>query len=266
VCSAATVRLVGEAVTRCPNLDCPAQLKNNLTHLASRNALDIDGLGEKLVDQLVEAGLVKRLSDVFALEVDTLSDLERMGTKSATNLVEALDRARKTTLPRLLVALGIRHVGETVAELLAEHFKDLPGLLAADGDAIARIQGIGPIIAESVARFIEDPSNRKEIARFQELGVEIETPPADAAGGAGDSTLSGLTFVLTGTLSAPRPEFKKRIERAGGKVTGSVSRKTDYVVAGSDPGSKAQKAANLDVPLIGERELEALLESGSLPD
>jgi DNA ligase (NAD+) len=264
VCSHETVRLEGEAVTRCPNLDCPAQLKNNLKHLASRNALDIDGLGEKLVDQLVEAGLVGRLSDVFALEVDELMKLERMGAKSASNLIAAIERARQTTLPRLLIALGIRHVGETVAELLADQFKNLEGLLRADREAIARVEGIGPIIAESVSRFIADPSNREEIARFQQLGVEIESPVAVSKADPGSQVLDGLTFVLTGTLSRPRGEFKKRIEAAGGKVTGSVSRKTDYVVAGTDPGNKAKKASDLGVELLDEAALEQLFVSGPM--
>ncbi len=265
VCSAATVRLEGEAVTRCPNLDCPAQLKTNLKHLASRNALDIDGLGEKLVDQLVEAGLVERLSDVFGLEVEALSGLERMGAKSAANLIAALDRARKTTLARLLIALSIRHVGETVAELLASQFEDIDGLLSADRDAISGIEAIGPIIAESVTRFVEDPSNRQEIERFQKLGVEIEPPTPKARRGAGITALDGLTFVLTGTLSVSRGEIKKRIEAAGGKVSGSVSRKTDYVVSGNDPGSKLKKAADLGVRIVDEGELEALLEAGPDP-
>jgi len=265
VCSAATVRLEGEAVTRCPNLDCPAQLKNNLKHLASRNALDIDGLGEKLVDQLVAAGLVGRLSDVFGLEVEALSGLERMGAKSAANLIAALDRARTTTLARLLIALGIRHVGDSVAELLASQFKDIDGLLSADRDAISGIEAIGPIIAESVTRFIEDPSNRQEIERFAELGVKIETPASGPRRDGGEATLEGLTFVLTGTLSVARSEIKKRIEAAGGKVTGSISRKTAYVVSGSDPGSKLEKAANLGVHILDEAELEALLEAGPDP-
>jgi DNA ligase (NAD+) len=261
VCSHATVRLEGEAVTRCPNLDCPAQLKNNLKHLASRHALDVDGLGEKLVDQLVEAGLVGRLSDVFALEADALMKLERMGAKSAANLIAAIERARHTTLARLLIALGIRHVGATVAELLAEQFEDLDALLRADRGEIARVEGIGPIIAESVSRFVADPSNREEIARFQQLGVEIEAAAPASNADPESQTLDGLTFVLTGSLSRPRGEFKKRIEAAGGKVTSSVSRKTNYVVAGADPGSKAGKASELGVEVIDEEALERLFES-----
>jgi len=266
VCAAPTIRLEGEAVTRCANIDCPAQLKNNLRHLASRGALDVDGLGEKLVDQLVETGLVAQLSDVFALSKDDLMGLERMGDKSATNLVAALERARKSTLARFLIALGIRHVGETVADLLATHFGDLEGLLSADGKEVAAIEGIGPIIAESVTRFVSDAGNREEIARFRELGLEIETTAAKSAPPKGPGSLAGLTFVLTGTLSIARSEAKARIEAAGGKVTGSVSRKTSYLVAGSDPGSKAKKAGDLGVQVLDETGLEALLASGPARD
>jgi DNA ligase (NAD+) len=264
VCSAAAVRLEGEAVTRCANIDCAAQLKNNLRHLASRGALDVDGLGSKLVDQLVEANLVTRLSDVFALEQTQIAGLERMGEKSASNLIEALDRARSTTLPRFLIALGIRHVGATVAELLAARFETLEGLLGARTGEIAAIEGVGPIIAESLGRFLEDASNQQEIKRFVELGLVIAAgspTSSDQADGVAQ-TLSDQIFVLTGTLSRPRNEWKSLIEAAGGKVTGSVSRKTSYVVAGSDPGSKATRAAQLGVEILDENGLEALL---SLP-
>ncbi|MEZ4333568.1 MAG: NAD-dependent DNA ligase LigA [Myxococcota bacterium] len=260
VCDAETVRLEGESVTRCPNIDCPAQLKNNLRHLASRGALDIDGLGEKLVDQVVEAGLVGRLSDVFALRAEDLAALPRMGEKSAANLVAALDRARRPTLTRFLIALGIRHVGETVADLLASHFGSLERLLEATPDALASIDGIGSTIAESVRRFLADRHNREEIARFAELGVVIEAP-ADG----GDATqprsdaLAGLTFVLTGTLSQPREVFERRIQHAGGKTTGSVSKRTSYVLAGEGPGSKRTKAESLGVEILDEAGFEALL-------
>jgi DNA ligase (NAD+) len=268
VCSAAAIRLEGEAATRCANLDCPAQLKNNLRHLAGRGALDIDGLGAKLVDQLVEANLVTRLSDVFALDQTQLASLERMGEKSAANLVAALERARKTTLPRLLIALGIRHVGETVAELLASKFETLEGLLEADQGDVAAIDGVGPIIAESVSRFLLDPSNREEIERFTALGLVIEAATPKSSVGAEDATqaLSGQIFVLTGALSRPRSEWKRQIEAAGGKVTGSVSRKTSYIVAGNDPGSKATKAAQLGVKILDESGLESLLSSPETAD
>ena len=263
ICRAPSVRLDGEAITRCANIDCPAQLKTNLRHLASRAALDVDGLGEKLVDQLVEAKLVSRLSDVFALELTQLAGLERMAEKSAANLIASIERSRQTTLPRFLIALGIRHVGATVAELLASHFETLDGLLDADRNSIAAIEGIGPIIAESVVRFLDDPSNNEEIARFRELGLEIAAEPSTASGAANDGpqNLDGLIFVLTGTLSQPRGEWKSRIEAAGGRVTGSVSGKTNYVVAGTDPGSKVSKASKLGVEVIDEAGLETLLTS-----
>jgi DNA ligase (NAD+) len=257
VCKAETVRLEGEAVTRCPNLDCPAQLKNNLKHLAGRGALDAEGLGEKLVEQLVERGLVKRLSDVFSLERDALLELERMGEKSADNLLEGLERARRTTLARFLIALGIRHVGEGVAELLARSFGDLDPLAAASQEELEAIEGVGPTIAESVARFFADPRNATEVRRLRQLGVTWEKrAPAPRPEGA----LSGKTLVLTGALEQiTRAEAKARIQAAGGKVTATVSKKTDYVVAGSDPGSKLEKARELGVDVIDEAGLQELL-------
>ncbi len=257
VCSAETIRLEGESVTRCPNLDCPAQLKNNLRHLAGRNALDIAGLGEKLVDQLVEAGLVGRLSDLFKLEAEQLQTLDRMGEKSANNLVSALEAASETTLPRFLIALGIRHVGETVAELLAREFGGLDPLIAADSAEIENIEGLGPTIAESVSLFFRDESNLEEIARLRSLGVRWPMPDAEREALSG--ALDGRTFVLTGSLSGPRSDFKRRIEAAGGKVAASVSRKTDYLVAGEKAGSKLQKATELGVRVLDESGLEELL-------
>ena len=268
ICDAATVRLAGESVTRCANLDCPAQLKNNLRHLASRGALDVDGLGEKLVDQLVEAGLVRRLSDLFALRIEDLQNLPRMGDKSAANLIAALGRARNTTLTRFLIALGIRHVGETVAELLAGHFESIERLLAAPPEEIGALDGIGGTIAKSVGSFLADPHNREEIARFTALGLQIESPPARQSSASGDGghgeALAGLTFVLTGSLSRPREEFERRIKDAGGKTSGSVSRKSSYVLAGEDSGSKLKKAMELGVEILDEPGFEALLASKSV--
>jgi DNA ligase (NAD+) len=257
VCGAETVRLEDEVVTRCPNLDCSAQIKNNLRHLASRGALDIEGLGEKLVDQLVEQGLVKRLSDLFRLDVETLADLERMGEKSAANLVAGLERARRTTLARFLIALGIRHVGEGVADLVARHFGDLDPILSASREEFEAIEGVGPTIAESIERFFADPRNAGEAARLRELGVRW---PASAPAAKAEGPLSGRTFVLTGTLEGvPRSEAKRRIEARGGKVTSSVSKKTDYVVAGTDPGSKLAKAEKLGIEILDGAAFEALL-------
>ena len=258
VCGTPTVRLEGEAVTRCPNLDCPAQLKNNVRHLASRGALDVDGLGEKLVEQLVDGGFVSRLSDVFALERDTLVGLERMAERSADNLLAALERARETTLSRFLVALGIRHVGAGVAELLAAHYGDLHPLMAASREELEAIPGVGPTIAESVARFFCEERNRAELERLRRLGIRWRAgrPRVGRRG-----PLAGKSFVLTGTLERlSREEAKERIEAAGGRVTSSVSKKTDYVVAGAEPGSKLRKAEELGVEILDQEGFEKLLE------
>lgn len=257
VCRAPTVRLEGEVVTRCPNLDCPAQLKNNVLHLASRGALDVDGLGEKLVDQLVEAGHVGRVSELFQLDTETLLGLERMGEKSAANLVASLERARETTLPRFLVALGIRHVGSGVAELLARHFGDLDPMMTAEAEQLAQIEGVGPTIAQSVWAFFRDERNAGEVAALRAQGVRW--PAVEKRGPAEDGPLAGKSFVLTGTLGIPRSKAKARIEAAGGRVIGSVSKKTDYLVAGDDPGSKLGKARDLGVEILDQAGLEALL-------
>ena len=259
VCGADAVRLAGEAVTRCPNLDCPAQLKNNLRHLAGRGALDIDGLGEKLVDQLVEAGRIHRISDVYRLDAATLAGLERMGEKSAANLVGALERSTRTTLARFLIALGIRHVGEGVAELLAASYGgDLDALMAAPQDALEAIPGVGPTIAQSVVAFFADARNRAEVRELRARGLPW---PRGEPRRRGEGPLAGRSFVLTGTLEGmTREEAKAAIEGAGGKVTGSVSKKTDYVVAGAEPGSKLAKARELGVAVLDEAGLRALLE------
>ncbi len=257
VCGAATLRLEGESVTRCPNLDCPAQLRNNLRHLASRGALDVDGLGERIIEQLVEVGLVGRLSDLFALETAQIEPLDRMGPKSAANLTASLEKARSTTLPRFLIALGIRHVGGTIAEILARHFRDLDPIMEASVAEIEVVEGVGPTIAESVFRFFAAPANRAEIERLRSLGVRWD--PIAAVAPIAGGTLAGRTFVLTGTLSAPREAFKARIEAAGGKVVGSVSKKTDYVVGGESAGSKLDKARQLGIDVLDEAGLEALL-------
>jgi DNA ligase (NAD+) len=259
VCRAPVVRLEGEAVTRCPNLDCPAQLKNNLRHLASRSALDIEGLGEKLVEQLVDGGVVKTFSEVFSLDADTLLGLERMGEKSAANLLANLERARRTTLARFLIALGIRNVGEGVAEVLARHFGDLEPLMAASQEELEAIEGVGPTIAESLVRFFGDERNAAEVKRLRELGVGWETRAPQPSG---SGPLAGRTFVLSGTLPGmTRAQAKQRIAALGGKVTSSISKKTDYLVVGADPGSKLDKARGLGVEVLDESGLEKLLGS-----
>jgi len=262
VCNAEALRPEGEAVTRCPNPSCPAKLKNRLLHLASRDALDVDGLGEKLVEQLVESGMVSRPSDVFGLEATTLQALERMGEKSAENLIAALDRARDTTLPRFLIALGIRDVGSGVAELLARHFGVLQAIMEASPEEFEGAPGIGPTIAESVSRFFADQDNRAEVQRLRDLGVRF--PAVKQIRASGEGPLSGKTFVLTGTLPGlAREEAKRRIEAAGGKVTSSVSKKTSYLVAGEEPGGKLLKARELEVEILDAAGLMRLLDGGS---
>jgi DNA ligase (NAD+) len=226
-------------------------------HLAARRALDIDGLGEKLVDQLVISGRVRRLSDLFTLDAEQLESLDRMGAKSAANLAASLERARKTTLARFLLGLGIRHVGETLASLLARRFGDLPPLVAASFDDLASIEGVGPVIAESVVRFFSDERNRAEVKRLTELGVQWESIAVADEPVAG--ALSGKTFVLTGTLTAPRADAKRRIEACGGRISTSVSKKTDYLVAGTEPGSKLEKAEALGVEVLDEAGFDSLL-------
>jgi DNA ligase (NAD+) len=254
ICGSKTVRLEEEVAIRCPNLACPAQIKERLRHFAARTALDIDGLGEKLVDQLVERDLVHRPSDLFRLELRALVDLERMAEKSAQNLLEGIARARKVSLDRFLYGLGIRHVGRRVASVLARHFGSLERLTEASREELEAVPEVGPTIAESVHTWLRDEENREEIARLS-AEIELGVPPSDK----GARPLEGLTFVLTGTLSEPRPRVQARIEEAGGKVSTSISGKTDYLVAGEAPGSKVRRAEELSVKVIDEEALRRLL-------
>ena len=259
-CASELVRAEGDAVTRCPNRACPAQLKNRLLHLAGRAALDVDGLGEKIVVQLLERGVVTALPDVFALDEATLAGLERMGEKSAANLAAALARAKQTTLPRFLVALGIPEVGENVAELLAAQVGALDPLISASAEELTAVDGVGPVIAERVSQFFADDAHRAEVARFRELGVRWPAIAKPEPGAAAEGPLAGKTFVLTGTLpTLARSDAEARIRAAGGSTTSAVSKKTSYVVAGDAAGSKLRKAAELGVAVIDEAQLLALL-------
>ena len=259
-CGTALVREVDEAVTRCPNtLTCPAQVRASLRHFGSRLAMDVDGLGEKIVDQLIDAGLVRRPSDLYHLDVDKLIRLERMGERSAENLLEALEHSKGRPLDRVLVALGIPQVGEATARDLARHFGTIDALAAASTDELAAVSGVGPIVAQSVRAFFADPAHLEEIDRLRAAGVRFE--PLPVAAPTGDGRFAGKTFVLTGTLpTMKRDDAKKRIEACGGKVAGSVSKKTDYVVAGAEAGSKLDKARELGVPVLDEAGLIELLE------
>jgi DNA ligase (NAD+) len=257
-CGSAVVRLPDEAVARCTGgLVCPAQRKQALLHFAGRRAMDIEGLGEKLVDQLVDGGLVRTAADLYRLDVARLAALERMADKSAANVVAAIEKSKATTLPRFIFGLGIRHVGEATAKELARHFGSLDALVAADEAALQQAQDVGPVLAESIARFFAEPHNREVIRELRAAGVHWrETAPQRAAAG----PLAGRTLVLTGTLpDLTRDEAKARIEAAGGKVASSVSRKTDYVVAGAEAGSKLDKARELGIPILDEGALLALL-------
>jgi DNA ligase (NAD+) len=338
VCGSAVVKPEGEAVARCTGgLYCPAQRKEAIFHFGSRRAMDIDGLGEELIDQLVDRGLVRDPADLYALTHEQLSGLERMGDKSALNLLEALESSRSTTLARFIYALGIREVGEATAQALADAFPDLddlmgatmdqlvpkrgvkgvgrktaeavtayfadhPGAGPAPGDGLAEwllaqkipgvsarvagalvhrfrtlealraaradelenrrkslVTGVGEKVAEQIVDFFAEPHNREVIEKLRKAGIEWELPAREAeAGGSGEGPLAGRTVVITGTLSRPRDEIKRRLVALGAKVTGSVSRKTDFLLAGEAAGSKLDRARELGVRVLSEEELGAL--------
>lgn len=255
-CGSHVVRLEGEAATRCVNLDCPAQVRERIKHFASKGAFDIDGLGDKLVEQLVDNGRVATPSDLFQLDRAALESLERMGPKSAANLVEALEKSKTIRFHRFLYALGIRFVGEHAARLLAAGFGDLDSLMQATREEIEALDGIGPVVAASLHDFFQRPENRREIRRILDAGVTLAYPSRPR-----QAHLQGKNFVLTGTLDTlTRSQAKERIEARGGTVSGSVSRKTDYLVAGASPGSKRRRAQTLGVRILDESEFLALLQ------
>ena len=260
VCGSEAVRVEGEAAVRCTGgLICSAQRKQAIRHFASRRALDIEGLGEKLVDQLVERDMVSTVADVFGLGVAELAGLDRMADKSAQNLKEGIDRARDTTLDRFLYALGIRDVGEATAAALAVHFGSLQALRDADEDTLVEVPDVGPVVAASIRRFFDESRNTEVIdALVGELSWEETVPvrPDEQA----PSPLAGKTFVLTGTLDTmSRDDAKRRLQALGAKVTGSVSKRTDFVVSGSNPGSKLDKARALGITILDDEGLMGLL-------
>ncbi len=256
ICGSAIERLEDEAIARCTGgLFCPAQRKQTLLHAAGRKALDIEGLGEKLVEQLVDNGRLKTLADVFTLDAFELAALDRMGKKSAENLVAAIDRARQPSLGRLLFALGIRHVGETTARDVARHFGSIDKIMDADEQALLAVPDVGPVVAGSIHRFFREAHNRDVVHQLEKQGV---APQAEARPQGG--SLAGKTFVLTGTMpNWSRDEATRHILAAGGKVSGSVSKKTSYVVAGEEAGSKLVKAQELGLAILDEDGLKALL-------
>ena len=261
-CDSVIAKGVDEAIARCTGgLFCPAQRKAALTHFAARRAMDIEGLGDKLVDQLVDAGLVHSPADLYGLSVETLAGLDRMGEKSAQNLVAAIEKSKQTTLARFIFSLGIRNVGKSTARDLAKHFGQLDCLLAADSETLQLVADVGPVVAASLAAFFGESHNRQIIERLRTAGVNW---PEGVSVEAGPKLLAGKTLVLTGTLpTLKRDEAKAMIEAAGGKVSGSVSKKTDFVVAGEEAGSKLDKALELGVPVLGEIEFLKLLSEGT---
>jgi DNA ligase (NAD+) len=260
-CGSDTFRAEGEVVSRCTGASCPAKLRESLLHFASRRAIDIEGLGEALVDQLMQKRLVSDLADLYRLERDRLASLDRMGQKSADNLLQQLDKSRRLPLHRLLFGLGIRFVGERTAQQIARHFGTLERLQGASQEELEAVEDVGPRVAASVRAFFTQKTNRQLIERLRAAGLNFGEPEAAAPPTSG--LLAGKTFVLTGTLeSLSRDEAAERIHSRGGKVRGSVSRKTDYVVAGSSPGSKLEKARALGVAVISERDFRKMLGEG----
>lgn len=247
----------GEVLYRCSaGIICPAQRKESIKHFASRSALDIEGLGDKLVEQLVDEGLIENVADIFRLRSDALAELERMGKKSAENLLAAIDKAKQTTLPRFLFALGIREVGEATAAALVNHFGDLPAILAADNEALEEVPDIGPIVAQHIVTFFANTENLALIEQLQEQGLRWPAVVVEQ----GEKPLSGETWVLTGTLEQlTRSEAKAQLVALGAKVAGSVSKNTSCVVAGPGAGSKLTKAEELQIKILDEGEFLAFM-------
>jgi DNA ligase (NAD+) len=255
VCGGNVVRTPGEADHRCVNANCPAKLQGTILHFASRHVMNIDGLGEALVNQLTERGLVRNVADLYKLTKDNLLQLERMGEKSAENVLAEIAASKKLPLERVIYGLGIRFVGERTAQFLAEHFGSLDAIMKASAEELEEVNEVGPRIAESIVEFFGDEHNRKLVNDLRKAGLTFTGQKKEKG-----TKLAGKTFVLTGTLARhTRDEAKKMIEDAGGRVSGSVSKKTDFVVAGSDAGSKLDKARELGVNVIGEEELERLV-------
>jgi DNA ligase (NAD+) len=260
-CGSQLQRLVGEAQHFCPNIDCPARIYGSVEHFASRGAMDIEGLGEKTTRLLIDQGLVKTVADLYRLTREDILGLEGFGELSTDNLLAAIEASKAQPFERLLVGLNIRHVGPTVARTITRHFGDLESLRAASAEEIGAIGGVGPVIAEALRRWLDEPRNAQLLDELVELGVRTDTDDRRL-----DATLEGWTVVLTGGLEGfTRDEAKQAISDRGGKATSSVSKKTSLVVVGSDAGSKAAKAEELGVPMVDEDAFVRLLETGELP-
>jgi DNA ligase (NAD+) len=254
-CQSAVVRVEGEVDFRCVNADCPAKLRESLLHFASRKVMNIEGLGDAVVQQLLDQELVKSVADLYKLKKDDLLALERFAEKSAESLLDEIDRSKNAGLARVVMGLGIRFVGERTAVLLAEEFGNIEDLMSADAERLERVEEVGPRISQAILEFFADKENRELVQRLAEAGVAMTAEKRQRS-----AQLAGLTFVLTGTLPMlTRDEAKAKIEAAGGKTAGSVSKKTSYVVAGEEAGSKLDKARELKIPVLDEAGLLALL-------
>ncbi len=262
VCKSKLVREEDQAIRRCVNVNCPARLKESIIHFASRRAMDIDGMGESLVEQLVDRELLKSVADIYQLTLEQVAGLERMAEKSAGNVLEGIEQSKATPLPRVVYALGIRYVGERTAQLLADAFNSIEAMERADADELEAVEEVGPRISEGILEFFAAERNRELLSQLRDAGLKFSQEPR-AVEVSADSGLAGKTFVLTGTLpNLTREDAKDRIQAAGGKVSGSVSKKTDYVVAGERAGSKLEKAEKLGVTVLDEEGLEELLGAG----
>jgi DNA ligase (NAD+) len=255
VCGGNVVRTEGEADHRCVNQKCPAKLRETILHFASRGVMNIDGMGDALVTQLTDQGLVKDVADIYKITKQKLLSLERMGDKSAENILREIGNSKKLPLERVIFGLGIRFVGERTAQFLAEHFGDMDALMDASEEELQQVEEVGPRIAKSIIEFFSEPKNRELVEELRAAGLNMRGKKKERG-----TKLVGKTFVLTGTLvHYSRDQAKKLIEDAGGKVTGSVSKKTDYVVAGTEAGSKLDKAKELGVRVINEDEMKGLI-------
>jgi DNA ligase (NAD+) len=255
VCGGNVVRTEGEADHRCVNQKCPAKLRETILHFASRGVMNIDGMGDALVSQLTDQGFVKDVADIYKVTKQDLLSLERMGDKSAENVLREIGNSKKLPLERVIFGLGIRFVGERTAQFLAEHFGDIDALMNAGEEELQQVEEVGPRIAHSILEFFSEPRNRELVEELRGAGLTMRGKKKERG-----TKLAGKVFVLTGTLAHhSRDEAKKMIEDAGGKVTGSVSKKTDYVVAGTEAGSKLDKAKELGITVISEEEMKSLI-------
>jgi len=260
-CGSRLVRPEDEANYYCENTECPAQIRGRISHFAHRGAMDIEGLGEAIIDQLVTLGYLKSFADVYELQKHRreLANLERWGEKSVQNLLDAIEQSKKRPFSRVLFALGIRHVGSGIAQLITKNFRSIDELMETPKEKLESIQGIGPRIAESIYHFFQDKGNRKLVEKLRKAGVNLEERGSPTSS---SSALAGKSFVLTGTLSSmTREQAKEKIEQRGGSVSGSVSKNTDYVVVGDEPGSKLDKAKQLGITILDEKAFQALLSN-----